>query len=430
MTSRRRSPREDVTNATPVSNDRARSTGPAMEEVPAVLVHLFDAFDHAGLRWALLRPWEGLHSAEGDIDVLVGAAALEHARELLLLNGFLDMRTGGTGVHAANFDPVAGRFLWLHVQSTLKVGGLAIAGERLLDGLRREPFPELAPEWLMWAMLIRAIEKRHVPERYRARLRRLASEWRGGPAELEQVVIDRGLSPRDLVDFAAEGQWAEIVEQDRTSQKTNNRSFVRPRWVVPLSKLKFLFSRRRRGLSVAVIGPDGAGKSTLVGGLQRTLPLPTHVVYMGLTGGMMSRARRLRLPGLVFAVQAALLWMKFMDALRHRAAGKIVLFERYVLDGAVPAGSELSPLQRFARRVQRWILPSADLVVLLDASGRIMYDRKGEYSPETLETWRSHYRKLEATVSSLVVIDAEQDADHVLRTAQELIWERLRDRSA
>lgn len=282
----------------------------------------------------------------------------------------------------------------------------------------------------MWALLIRAMEKRHVPERYRARLRRLASDWRGGPAELEQVVIAWGLSPRKLVELAAEGQWAEVVEQDRISPKTDEESFVQPRWIDTLSKVKHLFPRRGRGLSVAVIGPDGAGKSTLVEGLQRTLPLPTHVVYMGLTGGKMSRARRLRLPGLVFAVQAALLWMKFLDALRHRAAGRIVLFERYVLDGAVPAGTQLSPLQRFARRTQRWILPSADLVVLLDASGRIMYDRKGEYSPEMLETWRSHYRKLESKVSKLVVIDAEQDADHVLRITQELIWERLRDRSA
>jgi thymidylate kinase len=119
-----------------------------------------------------------------------------------------------------------------------------------------------------------------------------------------------------------------------------------------------------------------------------------------------------------------------LQALLRRADGEIVLFERYVLDGAVSAGTPLSAPQQLSRRVQRWIVPPVDLVLLLDASGRTMFDRKGEYSPGTLETWRAQYRKLERSVRNLVVIDAEQPAEAVLKAAQGAIWSRLRERAS
>jgi thymidylate kinase len=132
----------------------------------------------------------------------------------------------------------------------------------------------------------------------------------------------------------------------------------------------------------------------------------------------------------VFAAQVAVLWAHYVRAILDRAAGRIVLFDRYVLDGAVAAGKPLPFRSKLSRRIQRWIVPAPDLVLLLDASGRTMYERKGEYAAETLESGRSQYRKLQAAVPSLVVIDAEQPAEGVLRTAQKLIWEKLRERVA
>jgi len=54
-----------------------------------------------------------------------------------------------------------------------------------------------------------------------------------------------------------------------------------------------------------------------------------------------------------------------------------------------------------------------------------MFGRKGEYSPATLEVWRAHYQGLEDSVRNLVVIDAEQPREAVLRDAQNLIWKKL-----
>jgi thymidylate kinase len=149
---------------------------------------------------------------------------------------------------------------------------------------------------------------------------------------------------------------------------------------------------------------------------------------MGLTGGAMHEVTRLRIPGLVFAAQAGVLWAKFVRAKLYRAAGQIVLFDRYVLDGAVAPGRPMSGRTLLSRRLQRWLIPSPDLVLVLDASGETMYARKGAYTAQTLEEWRTIYRRMEGAVRGLVVIDAEQAPEEVLRTAQTLIWERIRER--
>jgi thymidylate kinase len=181
---------------------------------------------------------------------------------------------------------------------------------------------------------------------------------------------------------------------------------------------------RRRGLSVAVVGPDGAGKTTLVHGLAASLPLPTRIQYMGLTGGWMHKAGALRVPGLVLTARVAILWLRYLRALLQRARGRIVLFERYVVDGAVPSGAELTFAGRMSRRLLRRAVPLPDLVMLLDASGSTMHVRSGEYEPAVLETWRAAYGRLANSVAILHVIDAEQPAEDVLRDAEATIWQR------
>jgi thymidylate kinase len=177
-----------------------------------------------------------------------------------------------------------------------------------------------------------------------------------------------------------------------------------------------------RGVSVAIMGPDGAGKTTLIDGLRTTLPFPTRVVYMGLTGGRLPRADALRVPGVVLAARLLLLWVRYGVGLYHRARGRIVLFDRYTLDGKVPSGAQLTALGRLSRRVQAVTVPRAELLLLLDASGATMHSRKGEYSAARLEEWRHAYRRLRRGGRDLQVVNAEQPAEGVRRDAQAHIW--------
>jgi thymidylate kinase len=133
-------------------------------------------------------------------------------------------------------------------------------------------------------------------------------------------------------------------------------------------------------------------------------------------------ADALRLPGLVLMARLGIIWARYGRGWYHRARGRFVLFDRYPLDGAVPPGFEPSTLVRLSRTVQRAACPLPDVVLLLDAPGATMHARKGEYTPEQLESWRRAYVRLSASVPMLRVIDAQQSASAVLVEAQGLIW--------
>jgi thymidylate kinase len=237
------------------------------------------------------------------------------------------------------------------------------------------------------------------------------------------VLAEHGLDAESLRTLAAAGEWDRLESHVRPRAAPRGRRAPAAGIVRRLRRV-----RGPRGLSGAVLGPDGAGKTTLVEALDRGLPFETRRRYMGLTGGWIRRAGALRVPGLVLGARLLVLWGRYLRIQSDRRLGRIVLVDRYVLDGAVPSGVALRPLAQLSRRLQRRACPLPDLVLLLDASGETMHRRKGEYDPETLEVWRTAYSALVGRVPRLEVLDAEQPAEVVERRAEALIWERYRSR--
>jgi thymidylate kinase len=395
--------------------------------VPAALQRVLLELDGAGLDWSLLRPRESLALAEGDVDLLVEPGAFSRAREILAAQGFVEIPVPGPDLHAARYDDEEGRFVWLHIQGALRVAGAELPAAAVLAEAGREGLRQPSDSWLLWILLLRAlVDKGELAERHRPQVQGLARRWEGGPAPLESVARSHGLEPRELVARAAEGDWQDLlghsVHRPQAPRRWPRRALAAAALLRDLRGL-----RDRRGLSVAVIGPDGAGKSTLVEGLSRSLPLPVRVQYMGLTGGRLPKADALRVPGLIFLARVAILWLRYARGAYHRARGGIVLFERYTLDGAVPSGMRLGPGGRLSRRLQRRVCPIPDLVLLLDASGQTLHARSGEYVPPVLESWRAAYDRLRASVPQLEVIDAERPAETVRREAELRIWRRYEE---
>jgi hypothetical protein len=92
-------------------------------------------------QWALLRPWETLAEPQGDIDVLVDPQRVAIVRDVVVAEGFVVVAVAGPAadVHAVDFDPGERRFLWIHVQTELRVAGASLPAQPLLAGRSLDP---------------------------------------------------------------------------------------------------------------------------------------------------------------------------------------------------------------------------------------------------------------------------------------------------
>ncbi len=169
--------------------------------------------------------------------------------------------------------------------------------------------------------------------------------------------------------------------------------------------------RRPHGMSVALLGPDGAGKSTLAAGIQQSFQVPVRVLYMGLGSDHQSGpawTRRLGRAGRLLT-----LWGRYLNARYYQAHGRLVIFDRYTYDALLTPSEGLTWIGRLSRWIRAHACPAPDLAVLLDVPGDVMYQRKGEHSPAHLEAERQRFLALRERIPQMVVVDATRAAETV-----------------
>jgi thymidylate kinase len=218
--------------------------------------------------------------------------------------------------------------------------------------------------------------------------------------------------------------------------------------------------------TVALIGPDGAGKTTIGRRIEHMLPLPVKYVYMGVnldsSNHMLPTTRLLKAikrargaapdvagppdpnrvrthpKGFVKQVLAGLKsglrmtnrigeeWFRQALAWYYQRRGNIVLFDRHFFSDyyAYDIANQRAD-RRLSDRIHGFILnrvyPKPDLVIYLDAPAEVLFARKGEGTIEALERRRQEYMSLRGVVKHFALVDATQPQELVAREVTNLI---------
>jgi thymidylate kinase len=230
----------------------------------------------------------------------------------------------------------------------------------------------------------------------------------------------------------------------------------------------------RAAFTVALIGPDGAGKSTIGRKLEHQLPLPVKYVYMGVNldssnlvlpttrlileikralGGRPNMAGppdptrvKSRPKNIVKRVAAELKtslrlvnlmaeeWFRQTLVWYYTFRGYIVLFDRHFFSDyyayeIANNHSERPLANRIHGLMLKHLYPKPDLVICLDAPAEVLFARKGEGTLEFLEHRRQEYLQLQAVVPHFATVDATQPEEEVTRKVAALIGDFYRTKS-
>ncbi|MDT0351694.1 dTMP kinase [Pseudonocardia charpentierae] len=184
-----------------------------------------------------------------------------------------------------------------------------------------------------------------------------------------------------------------------------------------------------RGVTVALLGPDGVGKSTLLAGLATAYPLAIRQIYMGMWQGA-GQPGYTRLDAVrAILVRPFRVWWRVLCGAVHVARGRVVVFDRYTYDALLPVTGSWPLLKRPYFWVLAHLAPRPDLVLVLDLPGEVAFARKGESTPERLEAVRQGFLALVPRLGAEVV-DAAAPPEQVRADVVARIWQRHRARLA
>ncbi|MDX1661275.1 MAG: hypothetical protein R3326_05745 [Gemmatimonadota bacterium] len=183
-----------------------------------------------------------------------------------------------------------------------------------------------------------------------------------------------------------------------------------------------------RGLCLAVLGPDGAGKSTVIDRVTRHLGprfagvrrfhLRPHFGRDTSRGPVTDPHADRPRSAIASAMKLVLWWIDYRigyarwvrPALRR---GELVVFDRYFWDLlADPRRYRYAGSSDLVRSVGRGI-PRPDVTVVLDAPVEVLRSRKREVPREEVASQREIYRALAEELDGAVRVDASPPADQV-----------------
>jgi thymidylate kinase len=423
---------------------------------------LFGALDTAGIAYAIVGRTDGLPAKiSSDVDFVVRCGELERTLQILRqwragarlsqvlqheIGAFYFVLTARSGNGFVHFHPDVSTDFRRRTRCWL-------TADFLLAGRRRDAggFWVPAPPAAFAYYLVKRIDKMSLDEE---RMRYLSGVFAEAPQQCEET------GRRLLGDAGWETLWA-YLSRDRAVPPASVRELRRvliaraPRepfpqrlraWRLELHRI-VRRALRPTGLMVAVLGPDGAGKSTVIEGLHRELSQvfrrtyrfhlrPRLLARAGAASapvtdphGLPPRGKLASLAKLVFFVLDA--WVGHalcVSPLKRRSS--LVIFDRYAQD-------MLADPLRYRLSTPRWLnavllrpIPPPDLWLILDAPAPVLLGRKAEVSEAACAAQLAGYRHLLQELPHAVGIDTAQPQQASIAAACEAVLARMRERLA
>jgi len=419
---------------------------PSPEEIQKTALHkhlmsVLEAMDAKQIQYCLMRDIDGLKQLArfGEVDLLVHKEQFKQLYDLLAEIGFVSIPSWGHVPHHFFVTYVEECDCWFKLDVVTEVAyGQPIHAlrTRLADSClanRQHIGGVYAPspaDELVSLLLHCVLDKGEFRESRRQRIIALRHQ------EVDRDHLTKLLAENWSTDMTwsklfglidADGWRLLLVDQKTISDRLTNRDRVEylMRQIgerVSRRLNRWVNASRPRSIKIAILAPDGAGKSTLAAGISESFYFPTKIIYMGLYQKGTKDQLISRMPGVSFVWRLSTQWWRYLRARFHQSRRRLVIFDRYTYDALLTSVEGLSRL----RRLRRWLLanacPAPDLVLLLDAPGELLFKRKGEHSIDFLEKQRSGYKNLAGSLPQMLVVDASQEAEAVRRQVTALIW--------